>query len=74
MRGIIRKEELNNTVVGLELKCFESAHLAVSALRRLGPPSVPLACDLQIIPRRVASASAPRLLFVFASASLARLR
>lgn len=65
MRDIIGKKKFNNTVVGLELKCFESAHLVVSALRQLRTPSVPLACDLQIIPCHVATVGVPRLLFVF---------
>lgn len=72
MRDIIREEKFNNTVVGLELKCFESAHLVVSALQQLRPPSAPLACDLQIIPRRDAVVGGLRLLFVFVSASSAR--
>lgn len=74
MRDIIRKEKFNNTVVGLELKCFESAHLVVSALRQLRPPSAPLACDLQMIPRRVATVGVPRLLFVFVPAFSARVQ
>lgn len=72
MRDIIREKKLNNTVVGLELKCFESAHLVVSALQQLRPPSVPLACDLQIIPHRDATVGELRLLFVFVSAFSAR--
>lgn len=65
MRDIIREKKFNNTVVGLELKCFESAHLVVSALQQLRPPSVPLACDLQIILHRDTIVSELRLLFVF---------
>lgn len=68
MRDIIREKKFNNTVVGLELKCLESAHLVVSALQQLRPPSVPLACDLQIIPHRDTIAGELRLLFVFVSA------
>lgn len=72
MRDIIREKKFNNTVVGLELKCFESAHLVVSALQQLRPPSVPLACDLQIIPHRDTTVGELRLLFVFVSAFSAR--
>lgn len=68
MRDIIREKEFDNTVVGLELKCLESAHLVVSAPRQLRPPSVPLAYDLQIIPHRDATVGELRLLFVFGSA------
>lgn len=74
MRDIIRKKKSNNTVVGLELKCFESAHLVVSALQQLRPPSAPLACDLQIIPRRVATVGGPRLLFVVVPTFLVRVQ
>lgn len=74
MRDIIRKKKFNSTVVGLERKCLESAHLVVSALRQLRPPSAPLACDLQIIPRRVATVGVPRLLFVFVPAFSARVQ
>lgn len=75
MRDVIGKKKFNNTVVGLELKCFESAHLAVSALCQLRPPpSVPLACDLQLIPRRVATVGAPPRLFVFVPAFSARVQ